>query len=227
MAHAAITGFNSTLTTSPQHRVQIEEEKVFANLGPLEERDDRRWVLDTGATNHMIDSHHFFSKLKTQVCGQVMFSDGSVTKIEGRGTIILACKNGEHRALTGVYYIPRLKTSILSIGQLDEIRCRIAVFSGVLQVYDLTSKLLAKVKHTTLHLYYHDINMGQSVCLATRTSEATWLWHARFRHLNFGSLRRLATQDMVRGLPVREQANQVCDGCMIGKQRHALFPGQA
>jgi hypothetical protein len=54
----------------------------------------------------MSGSHHFFSELDTQICGQVKFGDGSVTKIEGRRTIILACENGKHHALTGLYYIP-------------------------------------------------------------------------------------------------------------------------
>jgi transposase InsO family protein len=32
---------------------------------------------------------------------------------------------------------------------------------------------------------------------------------------------------MVRGLPLLEQVDQVCDGCLVGKKRHASFPSQA
>jgi hypothetical protein len=32
---------------------------------------------------------------------------------------------------------------------------------------------------------------------------------------------------MVRGLPTLDHVDQVCDGCLIGKQRRASFPGQA
>jgi hypothetical protein len=35
----------------------------------------------------------------------VHFGDNSVVEIEGRGTVVFNCKNGEHHALTGVYYI--------------------------------------------------------------------------------------------------------------------------
>jgi hypothetical protein len=55
-----------------------------------------------------------FTELNTQICGQVKFSDGSITKIEGQCSILFTCKSGEHRTLTGVYYIPRLRTNILS-----------------------------------------------------------------------------------------------------------------
>jgi hypothetical protein len=32
---------------------------------------------------------------------------------------------------------------------------------------------------------------------------------------------------MVRGLPVIDQVDQVCDGCLVGKERRAPFPAQA
>jgi hypothetical protein len=65
------------------------------------------------------------------------------------------------------------------------------------------------------------------VCLAACTSEAACLWHAHFGHLNFGSLLKLATQDMVRGLPFLKQVDQVCDGCLVRKQRRVPFLAQA
>ena len=43
-----------------------------------------------------------------------------ITGIEGKGAIVFLCKNGEHRSFAGAYYIPRLTTNIVSIGQLDE-----------------------------------------------------------------------------------------------------------
>jgi hypothetical protein len=72
------------------------------------EHGDRHWVLDTGATNHMTGTNDFFTELDTQICGQVKFGDDSVTKIEGWGSILLTCKSGKHRTLTGVYTISRL-----------------------------------------------------------------------------------------------------------------------
>jgi hypothetical protein len=41
--------------------------------------------------------------------------------IEGCGTIIFNSKSCEHCTFTGIYYIARLKTNILSVGQLDEL----------------------------------------------------------------------------------------------------------
>ena len=91
---------------------------------------EQRWYLDSGASNHMTGSKEAFSELDDDVTGMVKFSDGSRVVIRGRGTIIFRCQNGEHRALTDVYYIPQLRSSIISIGQLDERGCEVLIEMG-------------------------------------------------------------------------------------------------
>jgi hypothetical protein len=111
--------------------------------------------------------------------------------IEGQGSIILTFKDGGHRTLTGVYFILRLKASILSLEQLDETGCRINIDHGVLRIYDEHGHLLTKVPREASWLYSLKIHVGCPVCLAAHATEAAWLWHACFRHLNFGSLWKL------------------------------------
>jgi hypothetical protein len=53
------------------------------------------------------------------------------------------------------------------------------------------------------------------------------MWHTRFGHLNFDALRKLARQGMVCGLPAVDHVDQICDGCLVGKQRCSSFPQQA
>jgi hypothetical protein len=92
-----------------KHRpIHIYEQRVYADLSSVEGHHHDRWVIDTGAMNHMTSSQGVFSELNTHVTGIVKFGDGSVTKIEGKGSILLTCKNGAHRLLTGVYFIPRM-----------------------------------------------------------------------------------------------------------------------
>jgi hypothetical protein len=173
---------------------------VFADLREIEDGDRRRWALDTGATNHMTGSREIFIELDSEVCGTVHFGDGSITMIEGRGSIILACKDGVHRTLTGVYFIPCLKASIISLGHLDEMGCRIDVKHGVLCIFDSGGQLLAKVVRDQSRLYYLALHIDQLVCLSAWCTEAAWLWHGRFGHLNFGALRawREACRHLIR-----------------------------
>ena len=51
------------------------------------------------------------------------------------------------------------------------------------------------------------------------------MWHARFGHLSFDTLGRL--EKMVRGLPHIEHGGELCDSCLIRKQRRLSFPKAA
>jgi hypothetical protein len=46
------------------------------------------------------------------VLGPVCFGDDSMARIEGRGSIVFVCKNGELRSFSDIYYIPRLTTNM-------------------------------------------------------------------------------------------------------------------
>lgn len=47
------------------------------------------WYLDNGASNHMTGQFSKFNELDTKVTGEVMFGDGSLVQIKGKGSIIL------------------------------------------------------------------------------------------------------------------------------------------
>jgi hypothetical protein len=53
-------------------------------------------------------------------------------EIEGPGSVIFVAKTGEHRLLTGVYYVPALRNSIINLGQLDENRSCVEIEHGLL-----------------------------------------------------------------------------------------------
>jgi len=204
----------------PKATLHLSEEDKGA-VGP------RRWVLDTGATNHMTGTRSVFAELDTVVTGSVRFGDGSVVAIEGKGTVLFACKTGEHRRLEGVYYIPRLTTNIVSLGQMDEDGYKVDMEAGVLRLYDVQRQLLAKVNRSPSRLYLLDMTIAAPVCLLARVSDLAWRWHERYGHLNFQALRKLGREDMVRGLPVIDHVEQVCEDCALAKQKRTSFPKAA
>jgi len=86
---------------------------VFSQIGERgEQQKHRRWVLDRGATNHITGARSAFSKLDLGIRGTMKFDDGSVVDIKGRVTILFVNKGGEHRKLTDVYFISRLKKNL-------------------------------------------------------------------------------------------------------------------
>jgi hypothetical protein len=164
-----------------------------------------------------------FVVLNTGVIGTVKFGDGSVVDIKGKGTVLFVCKSDEHRRLDGVYYIPRLTTNIVSLSQMEEDGFKVDIESGVLRLYDLQRKLLAKVNRSPSQLYFLDINIVALVCLTMGVGDVAWRWHERYGHLNFQSLRKLGRADMVRGLPAIDHLDQVCEDCTLAKQKWTPF----
>jgi hypothetical protein len=98
-----------------QH-VELSEPHARAYLGVDEEEVDNGWYLDSSVMHHMTEHQEFFADLNTGVRGTVWFGDVSKVEIKGVGSIVFQAKTGEQRVLHGVYFIPALKNSILSLG---------------------------------------------------------------------------------------------------------------
>lgn len=77
------------------------------------------WVLDIGASNHMTSTWSLLTQLDQGVRGTIWFCDVSVVRIQGVGLVIMQDSGNGHKVLTDVYYIPKLKTNIVSLGQLE------------------------------------------------------------------------------------------------------------
>jgi hypothetical protein len=130
--------------------LHLEEPKSHALLSDGSSNDKTNgWCLDTGAIHHMTGRREFFTELDSNVQGSVKFGDASAVEIKGVGSIILTAKTGEHRLLTYVYYIPVLRNSIISLGQLDENGSRVLIEHGILCIWDFHQRLLAKVTRRT------------------------------------------------------------------------------
>jgi hypothetical protein len=201
-------------------------EQVFVQLSEEKKIEHRRWVPDTGATNHMTGCGSAFSELGRNIKGTVKFGDESVVQIQGMGTILFQCKNGEHHAFTGVYFIPKLTINMVSVGQLDEGGFKIIIDRGLMVVRDPEGRLLAKVQRSLNHLYILNVEFATLVCLVVKGVEDAWVWHTRFGLLNFPALRKLAWEGMVCGLPEVDHTNQICGGCLAGKHRRTPFRRQ-
>ena len=108
----------------------------------------------------MTGSQAAFADLDTAVCGSVRFGDDSVAEIEGRDTVLFSCKDGEHCSFTGVYYIPRLTTNIVSLGLLEEADYDIHLRRGGMEIREPGGHLLARIPRAGNRLYVLDVNVA-------------------------------------------------------------------
>nr|ABB47448.2 retrotransposon protein, putative, Ty1-copia subclass [Oryza sativa Japonica Group] len=199
MAHVmgvSLAGEAAVGRTPCVQEVHLTEKKVVLDHedGRKEEKTGE-WFLDTGATNHLTGARSAFAELDTGVVG--------------------TSKNGDHRSLEAVYYIPKLRKNIVSVGRLDARGYDAHIWHGVFTLRDPEGMQLAK------------LNLATLICMAASGSELAWRWHARFGHLNFLALRRLAKGGVVRRIPQIDHIDQLCDGYLAGKQHRTPFPEEA
>jgi hypothetical protein len=123
-------------------------------------REDKMWYLDTGASSHITSYIDKFTEIDMTIKGSVKFEDGSTMDIQGRSSVLFECLNGEHGLLTNIYYISMLRSSIISLCQLDQNGCKIIIEGGVMTILDRTQRLLEKVSRSRYgHVNFHALKM--------------------------------------------------------------------
>ena len=60
-------------------------------------------------------------------------------------------------------------------------------------------------------------------CLKSYVNDSSWIWHLRFEDLNFGGLKLLNKENIVRGLFSIDHFDQLCEWCLLGKHVEIIF----
>lgn len=89
----------------------------------------------------------------------VTFRDLSKDQMKGKGTILICLINGGHQFMTNVYFVPSIKSNILSLGQLLE---------------NDKKNLIAKVPMKGHRMFLLNIQMDVSKCPMTCLKDSSW-----------------------------------------------------
>jgi hypothetical protein len=146
--------------------------------------------------------------------------------VMGRGNVKL-CINGKIHVITSVFYIPGLKTNLLSIGQIQQKNVTIVFKNDLCKLYHDEKGLLFETHMSTNRMYALNAIVMMPKCLKISTQERSQLWHNRYAHLSIKGLNTLAKKDMVKGLPALEEIEDKCANCLTGKQHRSPIPKQA
>lgn len=112
--------------------------------------------------------------------------------------------------MTDVYYIPDLRSNIISLGQATEAGCEIKLKDDHLTMHDQQGKLLVRAQRGRNRLY--KVRMG------VRDTEQTYLaeinesnrWHARLGHVNLTTMKAMIQKELVTGVPNINVISEVC-----------------
>ena len=74
--------------------------------------NNQTWYLDTGCTYHMCGKKELFADLDDSFRTKVKISDGRFIPVIGKWRILITLKNGDHRYIYDVVYVPDMKSNL-------------------------------------------------------------------------------------------------------------------
>jgi hypothetical protein len=185
---------------------------------------DEVWYLDFGSSNHMCGKKDLFVELSEGVHGNVNLGDSSKLSVEGKGKIKICQNDGKKGYISDVYYVPNMKSNILSIGQLLEKGYTIHMENYSLILRDTRGGIVALVPMANNCMFQLHLNIKSKKCFYGLKESESWKWHLRFGHLHFSGLKLLSSSGMVHGLPMIKPPSNFCEECILGKQARLPFP---
>jgi hypothetical protein len=164
------------------------------------------WLLDIGSTSHMTFRRDFFKNFDDNVDGVVYFADRSSLKPSRMGTIRLKLPGLLNFLLHNVLYLLELQRNMLSLVHIRQQGHYVHMFSGKVEIRKDFDNMVVMTRmedgrilkpngksshtHIVAYLSHHDSSIIPS----------SLLWHARFGHINYVSL-RLLRKNGVYGFP--------------------------
>ncbi|CAJ2667154.1 unnamed protein product [Trifolium pratense] len=98
---------------------EVDPTLYMATITDIED-DQEHWYLDTGCSNHMTSHRDWLINFNSSSKTKIRFADNRTIPAEGVGDVLIKGKKGNQAIITGVLYVPDMKTNLLSLGQLLE-----------------------------------------------------------------------------------------------------------
>ena len=152
------------------------------------------------------------------------FGDNSRIQIKGKGEIEVKQKDGSILRLGNVLFVPKLEANILSLGRLDEEGYRMIMGDGKLTIFNPDGCLFTEVHRSSGRLYLLKLSIVDQCLITTEDTSEDWLWHSRFGHLSFHTLKEMSRKKLVEGLPAISTPSKVCRSCISRKHHRTSFP---
>lgn len=135
---------------------ELEEEEELLLMSYIEQhqtKSEEVWFLDSGCSNHMTGNREWFSELEEGFRRTIKLGNDTRMAVMAKGNVQLQV-NGMTQVISDVYYIPELKSNLLSIGQLQEKGLAILIQYGICKVYHPRRGLIMHTDMSGNRMFY-------------------------------------------------------------------------
>lgn len=182
------------------------------------------WLFDSGATYHMTSRREWFHHYEPISRGSVYSCNDHELKIVGTGSIQLKMYDGTVCTIHEVRHVEGLKKNLLSVGQLDDLGCKVEVQNGTLKVIR-GALVLMKGEKVAAKLYMLKgetlSELEASVASSSSSEKATTVWHQKLGHMSEQGMKILAEKKLLPGLT--KVSLSFCEHCVTSKQHRLKF----
>jgi len=93
----------------------------------------------------MCGKKELFADLDDSFRTTVKFEDDIFVSVTGKWWILITLKNGDHRYIYDVFYVPDMKSNLLSMRQLSEKGYVIHIVENQFSIFDKEGSLILKL----------------------------------------------------------------------------------
>lgn len=106
-----------------------------------------------------------FTNLDDEIQGNASLVDSSKLQVEGKGKIQIVSKNGNEEFISNVFYVPKMKSNVLIIGQLLKKGYIVNIEDNNLLLMNKSGRHIAQSKMTNNCMFPLHLNTKAQKCL--------------------------------------------------------------
>ncbi|GJU32733.1 retrovirus-related pol polyprotein from transposon TNT 1-94 [Tanacetum coccineum] len=183
------------------------------------------WLFNTGATFHMNARKEWFHQYKPISGGGFVYNcNDHELKIIGIGSIMVKMHDGTVRTIRDVRHVEGLKKNLLSLGQLDDLGCKVEIQNKIMKIIKGALVLMSgeKVAANLYQLKGEIIEEAEaSVASHSPSHRVAVTWHQKLGHMSEQGMKILVERKLLLGLT--KVSLPFCEHCVINKQHRLKF----
>lgn len=193
----------------------VEPSKLDSDTLSGEDDSPIKWLLDSGASHHMIGCLEALINVENIMPSPVGLPDGVQIMAQKCGSIVL----GPNFVLTNVLYVPHLSCNLISIAQLIySTSYQVTLTDKLCVIQDSTSRTLIGLGEQKEGVYVYKLFLNSVYAVSGHVSSS--LWHQRLGH---PSDQKLSLLPYLFHSHVKDNGVDACDICYSAKQTRNKF----
>lgn len=186
------------------------------------------WIIDSGATCHIVNDKSFFSSFDENHRENVNVANGETVKAEGRGSGVVCVINDDKVEsfikLTDVLFVPSIESNLVSVRRLTEIGYELNFKEKICEI-KLKGRNLAVADASTNLYKLRQPNKKALAAITHHNNNCIHYWHRVLGHRDPEVVKSLDSQLLVSGVKlVNCGVKCYCEVCLLGKMTRLPFP---